>query len=139
MATMHPADRRWMLTRMPKIWRPVLEPLIIEAQRFTSIDADLLQAALDGQMAPPTIDVPVPAVLIAVLDTLSSHWAARVLVAAASDHAEIYLAACNRQRGEAIRREIGLLPHPFPRRLARAMARCLNDAGQVMRANERLR
>jgi hypothetical protein len=139
MATMHPADRRWMLTRLPKAWRPALEPLIREARHFAAIDADVLQAALDGQGAAPLIDVPSPAVLIAVLDTFSSHWAARVLVAAASDHAEIYLAACSKQRGETIRQEMARLPRPFPRALATAMARCLHDAGQVLRATEALR
>lgn len=136
MATMHPADRRWMLRRLPKAWRPVLEPLVHEAGRFMSIDVDVLQAALDGQDAVPLIDVPAPAVLIAVLDALSSQWAARILVAAASDHAEIYLAACGSQRGEAIRHEMGRLPRPFPRALAASMARCLRDAGQVLQAAE---
>jgi hypothetical protein len=139
MATMHPADRRWMLMRLPKAWHPVLEPLILEARRFTSIDADLLQAALDGQGVAPMIDVPTPAVLIAVLDTLSSQWAARILMAAASDHAEIYLAACSKQRGETIRLEMARLPRPFPRALAAAVARCLHDAGQVLQATEALR
>ena len=27
MATMHPADRRWMLARMPETWRSMLVPL----------------------------------------------------------------------------------------------------------------
>jgi hypothetical protein len=139
MATMHPADRRWMLTQMPKAWRSTLEPLIQEARQFASIDADVLQAALDGQGIAPLVDVPPPAVLIAVLDTLSSHWAACVLVATAFDHAEIYLAACNKQRGESIRHEMGRLPRPFPRALAAAMARCLHDAGQVLQETEALR
>lgn len=139
MATMHPADRRWMLTHLPKAWRPALVPLIREARHFASIDADVLQAALDGQGRVPMTDVPPPAILIAVLDTFSSHWAARILAAAASDHAEIYLAACGKQRGETIRQEMARLPHPFPRALATAMARCLHDAGQALRATETLR
>jgi hypothetical protein len=139
MATMHPADRRWMLARLPRMWRSLLGPLIRDARRFTSIDADVLQAALDGQGMVPMIDVPAPAILIAVLDTLSSQWVARVLVAAAADHAELYLAACPRLRGDAIRYEMGRLPRPFPRALADAMARCLDDAGQVLRATEALR
>ncbi|MDE3071441.1 MAG: hypothetical protein KGJ63_01780 [Pseudomonadota bacterium] len=139
MASMHPADRRWMLSRMPKTWRSSLAPLIHEAARFASIDADVLQAALDGQDEAPTIDVPTPAVLIAVLDTLSSHWAACALAAAAADHAEIYLAACDKPRGAAIRRATEQLPNPFPGALAAALARCLHDAGQVLRATEALR
>jgi hypothetical protein len=139
MATMHPADRRWMLTHLPTAWRSALVPLIREARHFARIDADVLQAALDGPGATPVIDVPAPAVLIAVLDTFSSHWVARILMATAPDHAEIYLAACSRQRGETIRQEIARLPHPFPRALAAAMARCLHDAGQALPATGALR
>lgn len=135
-ATMHPADRSWMLARLPKAWRARLEPLIREAQRFTAIDANLLQEALDGSMTVPVAEVPPPAVLIAVLDGLSSHWAARVLAAAAADHAEIYLAACSRLRGDAIRRELTHLQRPFPRALAATMARCLEDTGRALVAAE---
>lgn len=131
-ATMHPADRGWMLARLPRAWRVMLEPLIREARRFTAIDAELLQEALDGPAAVPVADVPPPAVLIAVLNGLSSHWAARVLAAAAADHAEIYLAACSKLRGDAIRHELVQLQRPFPRALAATMARCLEDTGRAL-------
>jgi len=135
-AAMHPADRSWMLARLPKAWKATLDPLIREARRFTTIDANLLQEALDGSANVPMADVPPPAVLIAVLDGLSSHWAARVLAAAAADHAEIYLAACGKLRSEAIRRELEQLQRPFPRALAATMARCLDEAGRALAARE---
>ena len=139
MATMHPADRRWMLARLPKAWRPVLDPLMKQAHRFASIEADVLQAALDDESLAQVIEIPSPGVLIAVLDTLSIQWAARALAATASDHVELYLATCNKQRAESIRHEMGRLSRPFPPALAEAMARCLNDAGQVLAATEALR
>ena len=135
-ATLHPADRRWMLTRLPKPWHKTLEPLIRVARRFTTIDADLLQEALDGSTVTPAVDVPPPAVLIAVLDGLSNQWAARVLAAAAADHAEIYLAACSKSRGDAIRRELAQWQRPLPRALAATMARCLEEAGRTLVAAE---
>lgn len=135
-ATLHPADRRWMLAQLPKPWRETLDPLIRAARRFTAIDADLLQEALDGSIVPSVADVPSPAVLIAVLDGLSSQWAARALAAAAADHVEIYLAACSKLRGDAIRRELAQLQRPFPRALAETMARCLQDAGRTLVAGE---
>lgn len=138
-ATMHPIDRRWMLARLPKQWASHLRPLINEARRFASIHDDVLQAALDGQGITPVIEVPAPAVLIAVVDSLSAEWAARVLIGAASDHAEIYLAACQRPRADSIRYEMTRLPKTFPKALASAMARCLNDAGQGLRVTEALR
>ena len=136
MATMHPADRRWMLARMPKSWRSTLEPLIQEARRFMDIDDDLLQEVLDGSSAALRVDVPPPAVLIGVVDGLSSEWAARVLVAAAADHAEIYLAACGKLRGDEIRRAMSQLPRPFPPALAQAMAHCLRDDGRKLQGAE---
>jgi len=136
LATLHPADRSWMLARLSKPWRETLEPLIRAARRFTAIDADLLQEVLDGSTATPIADVPPPAVLIAVLDGFSSPWAARVLAAAAADHAEIYLAACSKLRGDAIRRELAQLQRPFPHALAQTMACCLEDAGRALVAAE---
>ncbi|MEO7065599.1 MAG: hypothetical protein ABI114_01710 [Rhodanobacter sp.] len=139
MATMHPTDRRWMLRRMPESWRAMLEPLIRDARRFTTIDADILQEALDGSSTSTRVDVPRPDVLIAVLNGLSGQWAARVLAAAAADHAEIYLAACNRFRADEIRRSMSQLPHPFPPSLASAMARCLDNSGRDLRSVEVVR
>ena len=135
-ATLHPADRSWMLARLPKPWRKTLEPLIRAARRFTAIDANLLQEALDGTTDTLVADVPPPAVLIAVLDGLSSSWAARVLAAAAADHAEIYFAACSKLRSDAIRRELAQWQRPLPRALARTLARCLEDAGHALATAE---
>ena len=135
-AAMHPADRRWMLARLPGTWRPLLGPLIREARRFATIDADDLQQALDGPAGTPAVDVPSPGVLIAVLNGLSSHWAARVLAAAAMDHAELYLAACGKPRSDAIRAELAQLQRPFPRALAAALAGCLDEAGRALVATE---
>jgi hypothetical protein len=135
-AAMHPADRRWMMARLPGTWQALLGPLVREARRFTVIDADALQGALDGSVDVPRVDLPSPGVLIAVLNELSSHWAARVLAATAMDHAELYLAACGKQRGDAIRDELAQLQRPFPRALAAALVRCLDEAGRTLVAAE---
>lgn len=139
MATMHPADQRWMMARLPRAWRPVIAPLVKQARRFAQVDAEVLQAALDDGNLAQVIEIPAPGILIAVLNTLSVQWAARALVAAASDHAELYLAACAPQRAESIRHEMARLCRPFPPALAEAMARCLNDAAEVLTATEALR
>jgi hypothetical protein len=52
------------------------------------------------------------------------------------DHAELYLAACGRQRGDAIRTELAQLQRPFPRALAAALARCLDQTGRELVAAE---
>ncbi|MFC5743555.1 hypothetical protein [Dyella tabacisoli] len=130
MASMHPADRRWMLARMPPAWRAALNPLLKEAQRFATMDISLLKSALSSEETSSPVEVPTPDVLIAVLDGLGSTWVARLLMAAAADHAEIYLATCAKQRAESIRREMAGLPATFPAALADAMARYLSDAGR---------
>ena len=134
LATMHPADRRWILSRLPETWRSSLQPLISEAQRYTTLDAELLQAVLADEPTYLTREVPPPDVLIVVLDRLAPAWAARVLAAAAPDHADIYLAACDKSRAEAVRYELQRLPKPFPPALADALGRYLDSAAQTGRA-----
>lgn len=138
-ATMHPTDQRWMLAQVPRAWRVVLVPLLVEARRFTSLGTDLLQTVLDDAGQDLMVEVPAPAALIAIVNELPSAWAACVLVAAAPDHVEIYLAACDHLRGEAVRHEIGRLPHPFPRALAGAIVRHLNDVDRALRSSEAVR
>lgn len=134
LATMHPADRRWVLARLPETWRGLLNPLINEAQRYITLDAELLRAVLADEPTYLTREVPPPDVLIVVLDRLSSAWAARVLAAAAPDHADIYLAACDKSRAESVRHELNRLPDPFPTALADALARYLDNAALSGRA-----
>lgn len=130
LATMHPADRRWVLARLPEAWRGMLNPLVTEAQRYTTLDAELLRAVLADEPTYLAREVPPPDVLIVVLDRLSTAWAARVLAAAAPDHAEIYLAACDKSRAESMRHELSRLRDPFPTALANALARYLDTAAQ---------
>jgi hypothetical protein len=134
LATMHPADRRWILARLPEAWRTLLHPLINEAQRYTALDAELLQAVLADEPTYLTREVPPPDVLIVVLDRLSPVWAARVLAAAAPDHADIYLAACDKTRADTVRHELNRMPNPFPSALADSLARYLDSAAQSGRA-----
>ena len=134
LATMHPADRRWILSRLPAQWRGALQPLIHEAQSYTNLDAELLQAVLADEPTYLAREVPPPDVLIVVLDRLSAAWAARVLAAAAPDHADIYLAACDKSRADSVRHELSRLPTPFPSALADSLARYLDTAAQTGRA-----
>jgi hypothetical protein len=130
LATMHPADRRWILARLPETWCSVLNPLVNKAQRYTTLDAELLQAVLADEPTYLTRKVPPPDVLIVMLDRLSPPWAARVLAAAAPDHADIYLAACDRTRADAVRHELNRMPDPFPSALADLLARYLDRVTQ---------
>ena len=134
LASMHPADRRWVLGRMPDGWRSLLMPLINEAQRYTTLDPELLKAVLADEPTYIAREVPPPDVLIVVLDRLSPAWAARILVAVAPDHAEIYLASCAKAREDALRQELTRLPSTIPRALADELARYLSDAAQTARS-----
>jgi hypothetical protein len=136
LAAMHPADRRWMLAKLPATSRLALDPLIAEARRYTTLDSDTLQAVLSDQPAYLMHEIPPPDVLIVVLDRLSAAWAARILHAVAQDHAEIYLAACATPRAEAVRQEMARLPQAFPRAMAESLGEYLTEAAQAARAGE---
>jgi hypothetical protein len=136
LASMHPADRRWMLARLPAGCRTMLDPLIVEAKRFAPVDAGVVREVLAGLDVHHSVEVPTPDILIAVLQRLSSQWVARVLVAAVPDHAELYLATCDKMRGASIRREMARLPRPFPSALAGAMSRYLGEVGHDLRVAE---
>ncbi|GAB2576497.1 hypothetical protein ISP15_17545 [Dyella jejuensis] len=118
---------------MPVAWRTTLQPLINEAQRYTTLDAELLQAVLADEPTYLMREVPPPDVLIVVLDRLSPAWAARMLAATAPDHADIYLAACDKSRTEAVRYELQRMPNPFPSALADALGRYLDNSAQAGR------
>lgn len=133
LAVMHPADRRWMLARLPSKWRAALVSLADEAQSYTSLDAELLKAVLADEPTSLAREVPPPDVLIVVLDRLSPAWAARVLAAAAPDHTDIYLAACDMSRSQALRHELNRLPGTVPPALANVLGHYLDEAAQVGR------
>jgi len=133
LAAMHSADRRWMLGKLSGPLRSALIPLIDEAQQHIALDADLLRAVLADEPMHLAREVPPPDVLIVVLDRLSAVWAARILVAVAQDHAEIYLAACTPARAKSIRLEMNQLPDPFPRAFADTLAAYLSEAASEAR------
>jgi len=133
LASMHPADRRWLLARLPAPSRLALQPLVQEAQRYTALDNDILQAVLSDDAAHLAPELPPPDLLIVVLDRLSAAWAARILQGVAQDHAEIYLAACAKPRTEAIRRDMSRMAANFPVALGDALARYLADAAAAAR------
>ena len=114
----------------------MLDPLIVEAKRFAPVDAGVVREVLAGLDVHHSVEVPTPDILIAVLQHLSSQWVARVLVAAVPDHAELYLATCDKMRGASIRREMARLPRPFPSALAGAMSRYLGEVGHDLRVAE---
>lgn len=134
LAAMHPADRRWMLGKLPERAREALAALIDEARQHTVLDADILHAVLTEEPVHLARELPPPDVLIVVLDRLSVVWAARVLRAAAMDHAEIYLSTCAPLRAKAIRDEMSRLPAHFPPALADALSAYLSEAGLEIRA-----
>lgn len=132
LAAMHPRDRRWMLARLPSAWRRTLAPLVGEARSQLVDDPELLAWALQEVDAASMPELPTPDVLVAALDRLGDGWAARVLALAAPDHVEVYLASCDKRRGDAIRQELTTLPKVLPGSLAAAMTRFLrHDAPGV--------
>jgi len=134
MAAMHPFDRRWMLSRLPKNRRSVLEQLIAEAKRFGALDSELLNAATLTQAFPQKSEPPAPDVLVSVVDELPPALAARVLMSVVPDHAEMYLSSCGPRREAAIRTAIEEVPIPFPSALTASLSDCLEHAGKSARS-----
>lgn len=133
LAAMHPADRRWVLGKLPDTARGTLSALIVEAQQHTVLDADLLRAVLADEPVHLARELPPPDVLIVVLDRLSAVWAARILAGVAMDHAEIYLSACAPLRAKAVRDEMSRLPALFPPAMADALSAYLSEASVEVR------
>jgi hypothetical protein len=122
LATLHPKDRRWLLAQLPASRMSALDALIAEAEPLVKAAPELVVELLADNEAGKPAEVPAPNLLISTLNTLDESWAARMIAATAPDHAEIYLAACFRQRAMGIRSELGALPAAFPPALARCMA-----------------
>jgi hypothetical protein len=123
LAGLHAADRRWLLGQLPLASARQLEPLVREVEPLLKAmpapDAFWDEPASEG-----LIEVPAPDALVRALDTLDEAWAARMIAAAAPDHAGIYLAACAHPRAMGIRHELDALPGKLPG----ALARCLGEA-----------
>jgi hypothetical protein len=128
LAAMHPRDRDWMLERLPVSQRRVLNTLIDEARKLGNIDPSLVKTLLSDIPASDVVEVPPPDQLIRALDRLPNAWAARMLAAAAPDHAEVYLASCGPSRARAVQAELDQLPPTMPAALAKALSRRLADS-----------
>jgi hypothetical protein len=131
LAAMHPADRRWMLSRLPVEWQGGLLPLIDEAGPMVRATPELALLALTQADSDDLPETPGPVALIATLDRLPAPWAARMLAAAAPDHAEMYRTTCHRDRSDAIGHEMTAGARVIPPALARALAIQLNEMSRV--------
>lgn len=96
LATLHPADQRWLLGRLPRATRSTLAPLLREAERHglaldhASVEEGLAEA--DGRAAlATTLDLPVAARAEA-LRGWPSAWAAAMLAACPTEDRDALLA-----------------------------------------------
>lgn len=131
LAAMLPADRRWMLSRLPVEWHGALLPLIDEAGPMARATPELVLVALTQADSDNLPETPGPVELISTLDRLPAPWAARMLAAAAPDHAEMYRATCGKDRNEAIGHEMRAGARVIPPALARALAIQLNQMSRA--------
>ncbi|MDR3443740.1 MULTISPECIES: hypothetical protein [unclassified Dyella] len=122
LASLHPTDRRWLLAQLPVASAQQLRALAEEAEPLVRAMPESLHTLLAEQDQHDAIEVPTPDLLIGAINTLDEPWAARMIAGAARDHAEIYLAACFRQRAIGIRSELMTLPQKFPAALAQCLA-----------------
>ncbi len=122
LATLHPTDRLWLLAQLPMSSARELGPLIREVEPLVKVAPGAVADLLADQASATSNEVPAPDLFISTLNTLDESWAARIIAGTAPDHAEIYLAACVRQRAMGIRSELNALPPSFPPALAQCLA-----------------
>lgn len=135
LAGLHAVDRRWLLGQLPVASARRLEPLVREVapllKAMPAPDAFWDEPASEG-----LIEVPAPDALVRALDALDEAWAARMIAAAAPDHAGIYLAACPHPRAMGIRHELEALPGKLPAALARCMSEALASMAHGLEASQ---
>lgn len=120
LAAMHPVDRRWILAQLPPALARALVGMLRDVEAMGPVPTDWLRDALESPLVADFMP-PTPSILIHVLDGLSPTWAARMLKAAAPDHVEIYLAACETRRAQAVKTAIESQQEPLPQALAQAL------------------
>ncbi|MDE2342016.1 MAG: hypothetical protein KGL63_01265 [Betaproteobacteria bacterium] len=120
LAAMHSADRRWILGQLPPSQARALMDLLHDVESMGPVPTEWLRDALASPLVADFVP-PTPSILIHVLDGLSPTWAARMLKAAAPDHFEIYLAACETRRAQAVKTAIESQQEPLPQALAQAL------------------
>lgn len=122
---LHPADRRWILSRLPVKEQARMRALLEQASRFDGLAPEVLREELSSNEVAATVELPRPSELIARLDELTPAWAARVLRAVAHDHEDIYLSNCDLSRAHRVRDALAGLPdtEAFPPAMAEALGR----------------
>lgn len=130
-AAMHPADRRWVLSRLQASAAATLKAQVAVLNAEGPVPFDWVRQSLAGMQA-GTAGVSPPAKLVEVLHVLPVAWAARMLTVAAPDHEPLYIAACVPARAAAVRAETGKHRGRMPAVLAALLVRELRaraDAG----------
>ncbi|HET7369348.1 MAG TPA: hypothetical protein VFK45_00750 [Gammaproteobacteria bacterium] len=112
LAGLHPADRSWLIKRLPALQRRLLEPLIADALRIGARDAQLLDEAYwQCREAPERGSETGPGNslarlqredLHAALDELPVEWAAAALLLEPQSVADGYADSCDSLRRDAL-------------------------------------
>ena len=129
LACLHPGDRTWLLERLQPSWRYDLRRLIGQLGSMKSLDADIAREAVricgdDSPLHPPAPDR-----LLAGMHGLSPSWCARVLVACAPDHMEVFAANSTPAKANAVRAELLTLPN-LPPKLSETLTRLVRERGE---------
>lgn len=129
LACLHPGDQAWLLERLRPSSRYDLRRLIGQIGSMKIPDFDIAREAVQicGNDRPP--HPPVPDRLLAGMRGLSPAWCARVLVACAPDHMEIFAANNTPTMANAVRAELLTLPN-LPSKLAETLTRMVRKRGE---------
>lgn len=131
LAAMHPADRCWMLGRLPAAAADAWRRHAAEATALVAQDPAAVLRHLCGSARVLDVEVPEPVTLLRALDKLPVAWAMRSLAVVAPDHADLYKATCRPERKAALHREPDIGHRTAPPALAHALAGLLQRLGST--------
>lgn len=129
LASLHPDDQTWLLERLRPSWRHDLRRLIDQASSLQLSESDVIRDAIHVCENEESLQTPSPDLLLAGMRGLSPEWCARVLVACAPDHMEVFAANSTPARAGAVRAEL-LMLQGLPPKLAETLTRVVRARGE---------
>lgn len=123
LARLHPADRAWLLERLPMAQADALRTMgaTADVQRLAHlVEAVDPPCATPVETSPP---MPAPRLPAAALDRLDPHWASLWLLASEGEALEHYLADATAARAARVAESVDAIGPRLPPQLAAALSR----------------
>lgn len=130
LAYLHPDDQTWLLEKLQPGWRHDLRQLIRQVESMKIPDPGIAHEAVRALEDEQPVQPPTPDRLLAGMHGLSPSWCARVLVACAPDHVDVFAANSTPAEAKAVRAELLTLPSRLPPKLSETLTRLVHERGE---------